>query len=209
MIHSFPFLVESGLPSRPQVLNWVEIWQVWRPFHDDEAVGLKKVISLYKGMNKGIVLLKDKFSHRGHYNRIIERLLEAIETFNEGEEAVFEGGDVVRWVNASLWESKQRAKLVITETTPHHDRSSISLQGRHKTVVMEPFLLSSEDPNYSSLLANFNLAFIWPNNPPPIINCLVLTFLTKFQSLTLMIIGEEGLFDSDVLLDTDDREATL
>jgi len=46
-------------------------------------------------MNKGIILLEDEFSHRGHCDRIIGRLLEAIETFNEGEKAIFESSDVV------------------------------------------------------------------------------------------------------------------
>jgi hypothetical protein len=74
---------------------------------------------------------------------------------------------------------------------------------------MKPFLLSPEDPNRPSLLANFNLAFIRVNNPPPVINCPVLVFLTKLQSLALMVISEEGLFDGDVLLDTEGREAAL
>ena len=74
---------------------------------------------------------------------------------------------------------------------------------------MEPFLLSPEDPNRPNLLANFNLAFIRINNPPPVINCPVLAFLTKFQSLTFMIIDEKGLFDDDVLLDTEGRETAL
>ena len=56
---------------------------------------MKKVISLCRGVNRGIVLLEDEFSHRGHCDRIIERLLEAIEMFNEGKEAVFEGDDIV------------------------------------------------------------------------------------------------------------------
>ena len=77
------------------MLNWVEIWRVWRSLHNDKAVELKKVIDLYKGMNRGIVLLEDEFSHRGHCDRIIRRLLEAIEMFNEGEKVIFESGDVV------------------------------------------------------------------------------------------------------------------
>lgn len=56
---------------------------------------MKKVIGLYRGVKRGIVLLKDEFFHHNHCDRIIERLLEAIETFNEKEEAIFESGDVV------------------------------------------------------------------------------------------------------------------
>jgi len=74
---------------------------------------------------------------------------------------------------------------------------------------MESFLLSPEDPNRPSLFANFNLAFIRVNNPPPVINCPVLVFLTKLQSLALIIVSEEGLFDGDVILDTKGREAAL
>ena len=77
------------------MLDWVEVWRVWRPFHDDEAVGLKKAIGLCRGVNRGVVLLEDEFSHRRHHNGIVRGLLEAIETFKEGEEAVFEGSDVV------------------------------------------------------------------------------------------------------------------
>jgi len=44
---------------------------------------MKKAIGLYRGMNRGIVLLEDEFSYHGHRDRIIERLLEVIEMFNE------------------------------------------------------------------------------------------------------------------------------
>jgi hypothetical protein len=72
-------------------------------------------------MNGRVILLEDVLPHGSHCDRVVGGVLEAIETFEEGEEAIFEGGDVVCRVNAPLVESKQGTKLIIAETTPHHD----------------------------------------------------------------------------------------
>jgi hypothetical protein len=157
-------------------------------------------------MNRHIILLEDVLPHRGHCNRVVGGLLEAIETFKEGEEAVFEGCDVVCRVNAPLVESKQRTKLIIAESTPHHDGSSTPFQSGHQTVVLIPFLVCPVHPNCPCLFANLSLAFIEIDNPPPVINCPVFVFLTQLQSLALVFIIEEGLLDSDMLLDAKGRE---
>jgi hypothetical protein len=81
-------------------------------------------------------MLEDVLPHRNHWDRVVGGFLDAIETFNEGEEAVLEGGDVVCRVNPPFVESQQGTQLIIAETTPHHNGSLTAFQSGHQTVVL-------------------------------------------------------------------------